>query len=147
MNCNIDQATASVLSKPKPIVLLDTCALLDIVRSAYRSNVHISHLAGARQLLTRVNNGLIYVVATTTVEREFQEHLRPTSLELERGLADLAAKNAAVINAIECVGLSYRFTLDGFVGIKLTDKLQDIAREVFAAGMVLERDSTCERRV
>jgi hypothetical protein len=146
MRCSIAEATATILAGPKPVILLDTCALLDIVRSAYRSNVHLSHLAGSRELLTKAARNEVHVVATTTIENEFQEHLRPTTLELERSLADLAAKNAAVINAIECVGLSYRFTVDGFAGIKLTDALQKIAQDVFAAGMVLDRDPDCATR-
>ena len=145
MNCNLSQATASLLARPKPLILLDTCSLLDIVRSAYRPNVNVSHLAGAQALLAKVRAGQICVAATTTVEREFQEHLRATTLELERSIADLAAKNAAVINAIECINLDYRFTVDGLVGIKLTDKLQTIAQDVFASALVLERDSACER--
>ena len=47
MICDISQAVQHIAAKAQPLLLIDTCSLIDIVRVPMRDNINQSHIQGA----------------------------------------------------------------------------------------------------
>jgi hypothetical protein len=146
MKCDISTAQSTIIQRNKPVILTDTCALIDIVRVPHRSNIRISHLEGAKEIVKKAANMELSIVLTSTVETEFNIHLAPACIELERYITKLVLENSSLINVIESLGLSYKFSIDGLAGLKVSEKLQNIAQEFHDNALVLQRDDECDRK-
>ena len=62
MLLNIDDAKNILLENNTPIILIDTCSLMDIIRTCYRDNINISHLVGASEVIERINKNKLSIV-------------------------------------------------------------------------------------
>lgn len=54
MQCDISTAKSTIIQRNKPVILVDTCALIDIIRIPHRLNIKISHLEGAKEIFKKV---------------------------------------------------------------------------------------------
>jgi len=146
MKCEISLAQSTIIQTDKPVILIDTCALLDIVRVVHRSNINISYLEGAKEIVKKAANKELSIVLTSTVENEFNIHLAQVCTELERHIARLDKENTDLINVIESLGLSYKFSIDGLSGLKVSEKLRSIAQEFHDNALTLEYDDECGKK-
>jgi hypothetical protein len=146
MICDISQAVQHIASKAQPLLLIDTCSLIDIVRVPLRGNINHSHIQGAIDIARMGKSGQISLAVTNTIYNEFKTHLAPTCIELERYIQELESKNSSIISAIESVGLSYRFSINGLAKQKLPEKLSELAEDLFSLSFMLKRDTGCGDR-
>jgi hypothetical protein len=56
MSYSIDDVVNRILANPKPVILFDTCALLDIVRSVIRDNISPEVISAASTLTSSDDN-------------------------------------------------------------------------------------------
>lgn len=143
MKCNISQAVDAVISKGKPVLLIDTCSLLDVVRVAYRKNIKHSHLVGAEKLLEKAENNELLLVITDTVEKEFNDNSLDVCIELEKHITKLETENQRLINTIESLNLSYKFNIHNLSGVKLPDTIREILDKILEKALIVDRDLGC----
>lgn len=81
-----------------PVLFIDTCSLLDIVRAPVREQVGAHDIAAVHTLLDRVEAqpSRLTIVLNEQVQREFNEHIDEVEGETERELT----KSAGRINGI-----------------------------------------------
>ncbi len=78
---------ARILARPAPLVLLDACAVLDLIRTGLpERKQHPRGVADARSLVSaaRATPRRVWLVATETVRLEVAEHRGPTVDEVRR---------------------------------------------------------------
>lgn len=80
----IDQAVKVLLATPRPVLILDTCSLLDIVRAPERGEDHIVVAAQELRDLSRQSHVAQYV--PDIVPREFNDNLRAARRDGEKGI-------------------------------------------------------------
>jgi len=136
---NIEAIVQHISENPAPVLLIDTCSLLDIIRVPHRANIHISHLEGAKNLL-RVQH---HLVVTKTVEIEYMHHLTPTCIELERYVLKFASNGERIINALESMDLDYQFYISNIEKLDLVQKLKSISDGILNKALIIEKDSQC----
>jgi hypothetical protein len=146
MICDISQAVQHIAAKANSLLLIDTCSLLDIVRVPLRSNINHSHIQGAIDIVKKVKSGHISLAVTDTIVTEFRAHLAPVCTELEGHIRTLESKNLSIINAMESVGLSYQFNINGLADQKLPEKLRELAENLLSSAFTLQRDKECGNR-
>lgn len=68
---------------PAPVVFVDTCALLDVVRAPLRSGGNAS-ASGAKALIARASGvpRSVWLIAADVVVHEYRRHLEPTVAEV-----------------------------------------------------------------
>jgi hypothetical protein len=80
-------ATANI-----PILFIDTCSLLDIMRDPTRDNLKVNEREAAIQLLKIAETGGVHLALAEQVSLEFAEHDLPIQEEAERNLGKLRDK-------------------------------------------------------
>lgn len=143
MKIDIDTLVSSVKDNPKPIILIDTCSILDILRVPVRPNIKISHLNGALKILQKIKSNSLYGILTETVANEYKNNLHNISVELERSIQKLVANNEKLINSIEIAGLTFDFNLKDIGEIKIVESLRKITDEFIRNCMILTKDDEC----
>lgn len=143
MIADISTSVTTLISRRAPVFLIDTCALLDIIRVPSRQSQKMSHLEGAKEILQKMASNSISTIVTTTIEREYSDHISAVSIELERHISKLVASNERLINAMESVNLKYEFNILNMDNIKLSDSLKAIADGLLKDSIIIDRDDEC----
>lgn len=146
MISDISDAVSSILLKNTSVFFIDTCAVLDVLRVPIRQDIKISHLEGAKEILQKQQQNKISTVITTTIEKEYNDHLNDTCVELERYILRLASNNERMINSIESVGLKYEFNVHRMNEVKLSNALKQITDEIIANSYIIEKDDECIKK-
>jgi hypothetical protein len=97
--------TLAILSNPCPVIFVDTCALLDVIRAGFRKDVRVDVLSAAVELGEELNSGnpKVRLVATANVISELQENRSKVLSELAAGLANLKAQLLRMTHAASIV--------------------------------------------
>lgn len=81
---SFNEIVNSIYSKNKPIVFLDTCVFLDILRVPYRENLNISNLECYKRIKLKALSNEIVLVTNDLVQEEFTNNFDSTYSELEK---------------------------------------------------------------
>lgn len=87
------------LSSPNPILCVDTCAILDILRDPRRESVRTNDQSASLALLGHAEADRLDVYVTELVRMEFADHVDEVQREAEAGLASLS-DDVAKIDAL-----------------------------------------------
>ncbi len=88
---NIEEVTDTVLESPRPILLIDTCSILDIARLA-RSNGADSlerELAAIDHIIDMLNHDTVWMILTDEVKTELARNKEGVFSETKRWTQDL----------------------------------------------------------
>lgn len=69
-----------------PIIYLDTCSILDIIRDPTRDNILVDGRRASLELLNKAESGKLKVFISERVYREFSDHVQEVQNETERKL-------------------------------------------------------------
>ena len=98
-------AFSLIWEKPAPIIYLDTCILLDIVRSPIRDNIDSNSAKLAKLLTTRSNPNqrTLWLVTSATVKKEWQENIVEVLEETKREIIKLELRRRHFFAAVKSV--------------------------------------------
>ena len=98
-------AFSLIWEKPAPIIYLDTCILLDIVRSPIRDNIDSNSAKLAKSLMARSNPNqrTLWLVTSATVEKEWQENIVGVLEETKREVIKLELRRRHFFAAVKSV--------------------------------------------
>lgn len=148
-------AAGCIAQEPAPILLLDTCAVLDIVRAPMRAPASNSGqaLLEAAQALLHLGQGkprLAWLVTTSLVVTEFQEHLDAVTAEVAMHLRrldeDVSKARAAWEQLFPGPGTGSLPSPVMFSQSPLMTALRDLASTIVASSLVLPEDEPCFKR-
>lgn len=90
-----------IAANPHPVVFVDTCALLDVLRSAFRGDVPTAVLGAAVRVVQDYHAGNVsaWIVASTNVVLELEDNRSNVQSELEKGVRKLKAQLARMAKA------------------------------------------------
>lgn len=145
MTYDVAHAAQIIGASQKPLLLIDTCSLLDIVRTPVRETLNANHIQGSVDVLSNLAAGNLHVAVTTTVLTEFHEHLQATCEELEKHAKGLEAKTANYVRASSIAGLPLA-AFGSLGGQALSNKLSQYATDLLASAVIIERDRDCGHR-
>jgi hypothetical protein len=101
MAIGYDEACSAISKEPSAILYLDTCILLDIVRSPFRTEISAESAKSARSLIARSNSSprSIWLVTSGTVEDEWHENIGNALAEAEREIQKVESKRRHLLSA------------------------------------------------
>jgi hypothetical protein len=81
-----------ILAQAAPLLCLDTCAVLDLMRDPTRTGTQVNNGACAKFLLERVDGGALVVVVAEQVATEFACHVQQVHDETQAAMKRLAGQ-------------------------------------------------------
>jgi hypothetical protein len=89
---SVIEATATILAAPAPVLLVDTCSLVDVIRAPKRHSELKGCVPSAVELhrMVSANPPECHLVVGSFVREEWTKHSHPTADELQRHLDFLA---------------------------------------------------------
>jgi hypothetical protein len=141
----VEVLAASILAEPAPVLLPDTCCVLDIIRAAFRSGVQ-TDIVGATTSLTdraRQTPRSLWIVTPEQVAREWNDNSANVKGELT---AAIRQTEQLSIRLAETAGLLLPnanlspLTLNP---LRLDDRVFDVAEQFLNAAHVLADHGDC----
>lgn len=141
MSKPISALVSDILSSRAPVILWDTCALLDIMRAVYRTEVDSRSVDRAQRLssLLSVRPRKIWSLASEIVEQEFQTYELAVQSELYTLL------DALDICATDLTR-SGRYTGSYSATTPFALTLHQLSAELISKSQIAALDTSCDRR-
>jgi len=86
MFIEVDEVCAVITAKPAPVLFLDTCTILDVLRAPCRESIAVEEISAAMALikLNGQHTPGVWLVTNETVHGEWTANLDTVRTELER---------------------------------------------------------------
>ena len=143
-------AVNRILTLPRPVLILDTCALLDLIRIPFRARSvqeASQTIASALEIIMAVHQETpnLWVIIPPLVFDEWEKHKQPTLGELKRhwdGLdtkIEIANTTASVLNIDTPSNATYK-------KMKIEEALENLSSAFLQNTLLLIPNPTCEER-
>jgi hypothetical protein len=141
----IVEAHQLIIAQPAPVLLPDTCALLDVVRAPIRNSSYLIPQAEQFAALAAMSPKRLHVVISRTVTLEWNAHLAETVAEVETALQAMRVNLRAIREACTAVQLALPAELPADLE-NLPARLQERATSLYDSALVLGEDPECLSR-
>lgn len=138
-------AVQKILSKPAPVLFLDTCAILDVIRAPVRENIKSGVLTASHDLIkksTKDPPGL-WIVITSVVYSEWQKHSTRISQETEKAIKKINRQIVHLHPYARLAGLVKAYVPLRYESSKLSNILKDISQDFIDNSVIVGDDSEC----
>lgn len=132
-------AVGNILANPLPILYLDTCIYLDIVRSPIRDYIDADSVRIAQSLLERANPVArsLWLVTSATVEAEWADNINSVLEETEREILKLEARRRHFLAAANAgTNKSHEHGLLE-TSLDLANKLRDLSLSLLNTSLII----------
>lgn len=140
MNNTVAEIAQIFLADRRPILMVDTCSLLDIIRSPMRNSVH-THVEAAKQLVEDLNNQRIWLVLTSTVFDEYTRNSAVVKTEIERHIRRIEVDGKSINGALTLMDLPMPIDPLVFGHAALIFELERLVDDLLALGYHIDRDN------
>lgn len=139
----IDEATNLLLNAPVPLLFLDTCAILDIIRLPFRVQEPSrakSHLAAAQDAINLISNEKLKIILLPNVPTEYNDNIANTKEELSKYLNTID-KSIKVLKSLQ---LSTTVTIpDNFIySLNTIETLDNICTNILSNSIHIKESDT-----
>lgn len=136
-----------VAAQPAPVVLLDACSLLDVVRAPIRDEIPSGVVEAAVGLDAAAHagpRGAWFVIATQAQE-EFTQHIDTVAEDVTDKIAGIERRLGAIYSISQVLPVG-TMPLARPTALNLPRQLRDLAEGILARAAILERDDDCRLR-
>lgn len=141
----IAEAVPFLLALPAPVLLPDTCAMLDVVRAPARNMNYLIGLAEQFAGMATATPKALHVVISETVTLEWREHLPAATAEVERYLQS----SQDTLRSLQEACAAFRLPPPADLPAELAElpaRLEATATRLFDSALVLSLDGDCLTR-
>src|SRR4051794_12664814 len=144
---SIADAAAQLRADNRPVLFLDTCVIVDIIRATMRciGTNFVQCAIELRRLLKSAPPGCALVVASV-VPAEWGNHAPRTRDEVRGHLAKIQDQAQHFHAACGAPGVGLAYGLPAYPTANLHDRLFDLSKEVLDLAVVLDPDGGCATR-
>ncbi len=144
---SIADAVDGLTGTPRPVVCLDTCIFLDILRSMKRENAQIlEHVLRILQTVATAPDRLQIVITSLTRIEWTQNHSDVLIKETSQELSDLDKCISRVHATWDSLGSPLPNRAPRYHDPSLPQKLKGLAESLLSIAMELDEDADCVRR-
>jgi hypothetical protein len=132
-----------ILTQPAPVLFLDTCALLDIIRVPFRE-VSVNLIVATNDIILKASTNHLWIVTLALVEKEWRDNAGNVSIELEKHLQKLhdnLVKFSDTLDKIETGTPFYKTDLRRF---EIEQKLYHLSEKLLKTAITMENDDNCK---
>ncbi|TAF09377.1 MAG: hypothetical protein EAZ77_05030 [Nostocales cyanobacterium] len=94
-----------IISAPAPVLFLDTCIILDIIRSPFRDNISTNEISASLELINKsqLNNRSVWLVTNEIVYTEWKENIETVKIELTEEIKKAELKREKMVNTANII--------------------------------------------
>lgn len=144
MSINYAEACAAICASPAPLLYIDTCILLDVIRAPVRETVNSDtpKIALSLQDKSRITPKNLWLITSETVQAEWQENIDGVIEEVEREILRLESRRAHFLSAAKAVtNMSYqRGQVES--SIDLAVQLKNLSQRLLDACVIISPEDT-----
>lgn len=135
-------ASSSLNSSPAHVIFIDTCVLLDIVRSPVRESVSADSAKYAQDLYSRATNSppSLWLVTSETVLNEWHENISSVKDETAREIRRLERRRQHLLRAVESVTKGEFYCEQNTMYSNIADQMQEVSEALLDACMIVVPD-------
>ena len=139
---DVATAASAIAANPAPVVLADTCALLDVLRAPLRPQVQEASVTGARALLARaaMSHRDIWIVAADLVITEYDRYAEDVIAELVHTLKRATSSLEAARSSAKHVLAVPVAPVVNFGDLGLHGALESLAKDLCKQIQILQAD-------
>lgn len=143
---SIADTDVQLRSVDRPVLFLDTCILLDVIRAPQRSLKDCVKQATRLRALLTVTPSACSLVIASVVENEWSNHATNTRDELRKHLLKLQEQTEQFHEACNALGISLGYGPPAYAVADLHTHLFDLSKDILSRGFRLDRDGECSAR-
>lgn len=135
-------ALALLVNSPAPVLFIDTCVFLDIVRAPVRNTINAESAKYAQALCTRSSKTptSLWLVTSETVQTEWHENITSVKKEVEQEIQRLELKRKHFISAAQAAtGSQYQYG-QSEIALKLVSQLEATSQALLNTSLVVSPD-------
>jgi hypothetical protein len=133
----------SIVREPAPVVCLDTCSLLDVLRTLIRTDAHILAAAqSANDAIVATPPGL-WTIVVGQVQVELQRNLPTVKLEAERHLSNIDSNMERIFEVIGMLPLSTHPTHTPLSSSLPVPYIERLIKSIESHSLCLDLDEEC----
>lgn len=140
---SIDTIIAEILNAPKPVVLFDTCALLDVIRSAQRESIRPQVISSASSLIT---SGGKWLISSEVVDSEWKDNVEFVEIDTRNALRNLHKRALIFKEAVEHTPNAPQWDCNHIASYKLEEKLRSVSDRLRGSLHLIGIDSDCVQK-
>jgi hypothetical protein len=142
----IADVVAQLVQADCPVLFLDTCIILDVIRSIERGYKNCT--AAASELLLRATGvpPSVRLVVSHLVLREWRTHASQLRLDAERDLKVLEERSGHFHDACLVFGITVGFNRAEYSRPALAERLHGLSEKVLLSAVIVDEEDECYRR-
>ena len=132
----IGDAVNEIISKPTPILFIDTCVLLDLMRLPFRQKKPTTakaYLNSAEKAVQLTKDKKLKIVVLPLIQKEFEHNFPKTKNELSRHIKDTISR-MEVLKSLHSSGLG-RLVIPDWLSLETESTLERICHELLSLGI------------
>ncbi len=135
-----------IIGEDLPVLFVDTCILLDVIRSIKRKFRNCAAQAQGLHTVATVAPKQCIIVVSHVVQHEWHVRQQQVLDEAARHLNDLQEHSGHFHDACGVLGLAPGFGRSNYAVHNMAVRLRDLAHHLLACGIVIDPDDECSGR-
>ena len=143
----LETITEKVVAAGLPLLIPDTCCILDIIRSGFRKDVPGDLVPAAERLVERARRSpsSLWIVAPEQVSREYNDHKANVTGDLQAHIARLEWQAQRLASASASLLPVQRLAPLRLQNLNLHHSFADLSQRFLDAAVLMEDDDGCAR--
>ena len=134
MFIEVDEVCTAITAKPAPVLFLDTCTILDVLRAPCRESIAVEEISAAMALikLSGQTTPGVWLVTNETVHGEWNANLDTVKTELERESKKIERLRSRLVDAVDIVYGRTHEVGHRIEHLKLSEHLENLSRQLLS---------------
>jgi hypothetical protein len=138
-----------ILATPAPVLCLDTCALLDIIRVPIRfreDKISVNVITAAFNLIAKASTDKpdLWILILDLVEKEWLDNATYVHTDIEKHLNHLHYGLNHFSKVLDIVGTDTAFYQTDLRSLNLEKKLYSLSEKLLKTAIIIENDDNCK---
>jgi len=134
MFIEVDEVCTAITARPAPVLFLDTCTILDVLRAPCRETIAVEEISAAMTLvkLNKLPTPGVWLVSNETVHGEWTANLDTVKTELERESKKIERLRSRLVDAVDIVYGRTHEIGHRIEHLKLSEHLENLSRQLLS---------------
>jgi hypothetical protein len=143
---SIDEVARRITAADVPVLFLDTCILLDIIRSTYRCLPNYAARASELWGLAMKSPPACLVVVSSIIPHEWNDNVQIVTNEIVRHFEKMEDHSSHFHDACQGLGIAAPFGRSGYAQMGLAEALRDLSKQILDLALCLDADDGSRSR-
>ncbi len=131
-----------IVNAPAPVLFIDTCIFLDILRSVYRDTIHVNAISSTLDLI-KLSQSIppkVWLMTNQTVHREWNENIADVKKELEKEIKKSALTRDKLMTAADIIFKAKHPHGQSIISLNLHEHLNNLSNNLLNHCLIMQEE-------